>query len=209
MLILASKSKTRKTLLSSVGLNFLCQTASVDERALESETRATGGGPKEVAIALSVAKAMAVSTSNPEAFVIGADQTLQCGTLEIHKPSTLADAARQLEALSGKPHQLHSGVALVKNGVPLFQHLDSADLELKPYSKARIEAVLALEGDAVLSSVGGYRLEGPSARLFQSVKGDYFTILGLPLLPLIEALEIHAPQVFGQKSIQGQAMGNQ
>lgn len=208
MLILASKSQTRKTLLKSVGLDFLCQTASIDERALESEVRTSGGGPKEVAIALSKAKAIAVSAENPEVFVIGADQTLQCGPLEIHKPASLADAADQLEALSGKPHQLHSCVALVKNGVPLFQHLDSAELVLKPFSKQRIEAVLALEGEAVLTSVGGYRLEGPSARLFQSVKGDYFTILGLPLLPLIGALEIHAPQVFEQESIDGQAMGD-
>ncbi|MCD7058428.1 Maf family protein [Pelagibacterium xiamenense] len=194
MLILASKSQTRKTLLDNAGIAFSARPAAVDERSIEQEVSTSGADKKEVAGALALAKAQAVSAANPAAVVIGADQTLECGDLEVHKPSTRADAEAQLRAMAGRPHQLHAGVALVKDGVRLWQHVETATLLIKNFTDAELETVLDLEGDSIFSSVGGYRLEGPSVRLFASISGDYFTILGLPLLPLIAALAQFAPE---------------
>lgn len=102
--------------------------------------------------------------------------------------------ARQLRALAGRPHRLHAGVALARDGATLWRHVETATLVLRDFSDAELETVLDLEGDRILSSVGGYRLEGPSVRLFSAISGDYFTILGLPLLPLLAALAQFAPE---------------
>ena len=121
------------------------------------------------------------------------------GTDEIlHKPGDLAQAAIQLDRLRGRTHKLHSGVALARNGTVLWSAVATAHLSMRDFSTADRDAVLALEGDGVLGSVGGYRLEGPSIRLFDAIEGDYFTILGLPLLPLLAALRLHVPDIFGQ-----------
>jgi septum formation protein len=190
MLILASHSEARKTLLSQAGFAFSVVLAGVDERKIEA-----GTDGHEVALLLAQRKAEAVSLIHPGALVIGADQTLALGTTLLHKPADLNEAAAQLDLLRGRTHRLHAAVALVRDGELLWSDVQSADLTMRNFSPTERDTVLALEGDAVLHSVGGYRLEGPSIRLFETISGDYFTILGLPLLPLIAALRQFAPEL--------------
>ena len=194
MLILASKSTTRKALLEQAGLNLATVPASVDERALETAAIANGGGGREVALLLAREKAAAVARSHPGAIVVGADQTLSLGTELLHKPADRAAAAAQLDHLRGKTHRLHAAVTLVRDDLLLWSDVQVAELTLRDFSAAERDDMLNREGDAILSSVGGYRLEGPSIRLFETVTGDYFTILGLPLLPLLAALREFAPE---------------
>lgn len=195
MLILASTSATRKALLDKAGLCFETVPAVIDERALEAEALYAGADGRDVALLLAQKKAEAVSAQYPSQLVIGADQTLSLGLELLHKPARLDEAARQLDLLKGKTHRLHAGVTLVRDGVLLWSGLETAELTMRDFSAEERDAVLSLEGDAVLSSVGGYRLEGPSIRLFETVSGDYFTILGLPLLPLLAALRDLAPEL--------------
>jgi septum formation protein len=190
MLILASRSEARKTLLSQAGFAFSVVLAGVDEREIEA-----GTDGHEVPLLLAQRKAEAVSLTYPGALVIGADQTLALGTTLLHKPADLNEAAAQLDLLRGRTHRLHAAVALVRDGELLWSDVQSADLTMRNFSPTERDTVLALEGDAVLHSVGGYRLEGPSIRLFETISGDYFTILGLPLLPLIAALRQFAPEL--------------
>ena len=194
MLILASQSTTRKALLEQAGLRFSTVPASIDERALEIAAIANGGGGREVALLLAQKKAAAVALSHPSAIVIGSDQTLSLGTELLHKPADRAAAAAQLDRLRGKTHRLHAAVTLVRDDLLLWSDVQVAELTLRDFSAAERDDVLHREGDAVLTSVGGYRLEGPSIRLFETVTGDYFTILGLPLLPLLAALREFAPE---------------
>jgi septum formation protein len=194
MLILASRSAARKALLQQAGLTFSCQPASVDERTLEEAVIAAGGSGRDVALLLAEKKAAAIATAHPGATIIGADQTLSLGTELLHKPGNRSEAAAQLDLLRGKTHRLNAAVALVRDGVLLWSGVETAELTLRDFSPAERDDVLDREGDAILASVGGYRLEGPSIRLFETVTGDYFTILGLPLLPLLAALRAVAPE---------------
>jgi septum formation protein len=190
MLILASQSATRKALLLGAGQRFESRPAPIDERAIENEV--LGKGPRAVAQRLAEAKALNVSALEPAAMVIGADQVLGFSEL-LHKPRDLADARRQLWALRGNTHHLHSGVALARGNAVLWSAVETATLTMRAFSEAELDAVLAAEGEALLGAVGGYRLEGASIQLFERIEGDYFTILGLPLLPLLAALRTHAP----------------
>ncbi len=194
MLILASQSQTRKALLQQAGLIFSTAPAHLDERSLEDAAIAAGGDGRDVALLLSQRKAQAVSTLHPGALVIGADQTLSLGPQLLHKSSDRQGAAEQLDQLKGKTHRLHAGVSLVRDGSVLWSDIQSAELTMRDFTDAERDDVLGREGDAVLTSVGGYCLEGPSIRLFETVSGDYFTILGLPLLPLLSALRSLAPE---------------
>lgn len=194
MLILASQSTTRKALLQQAGLVFSTAPADLDERAIETAAIEAGGDGRDVALLLAQAKANAIAALHPGAFVIGADQTLALGTELLHKPASRADAAAQLDRLVGKTHRLHAAVALVQDGDILWSDIQTAELTMRAFTEAERDDVLDREGEAILSSVGGYRLEGPSIRLFETVSGDYFTILGLPLLPLLEALRSFAPE---------------
>jgi septum formation protein len=194
MLILASQSATRKALLQQAGLTFSSVPASIDERSLETTVVEGGGDGRDVALRLAERKAAAVAANLPGAIVIGADQTLSLGTALLHKPADRAAAAAQLDQLRGKTHRLHAAVALVRDDMLVWSGVESAELTLRDFSAHERDDILKREGDAVLSSVGGYRLEGPSIRLFETVTGDYFTILGLPLLPLLAALRAHAPE---------------
>lgn len=194
MLILASSSQTRKTLLRGAGLRFEVVPADIDERAVESRSVAEGAGGRAVAQMLAEAKAVDVSGRHPGAVVIGCDQTLALDGNLLHKPATMADAAAQLDRLRGRQHRLHAAAALAIGGRAAWSQVETAELVMRDFSTAERDAVLAAEGEAALGSVGAYRLEGPSIRLFESVRGDYFTILGLPLLPLLAALRAHAPQ---------------
>ena len=200
MLILASASFTRKALMEKAGLAFAVVPATVDERALESSLLEGGADGRDLAGFLAKAKAEAVSALHPDAYVIGADQTLALGTELLHKPIDRDDAARQLDHLAGKTHRLHAAVALVRNGQLLWSDVQTAELTMREFSPEERDAVLDIEGDAALSSVGGYRLEGPSIRLFETIAGDYFTILGLPLLPLLAALRDIAPELLSVKA---------
>lgn len=191
MLILASTSATRKALLSGAGLQFESSPAPIDERA--EEAAVLGKGPAAVAQHLAEAKALAVSRLRPDRIVIGADQTLSLGDEIFHKPADLAAARQQLARLRGRTHRLSCGVALARDSAVLWSDVAVATLTMRPFSDAERDAVLRQEGPLALGSVGAYRLEGPSVRLFERVEGDYFTILGLPLLPLLAALRQHAP----------------
>ena len=196
MLILASQSSVRKSLLQAAGLAFETHTAQLDERAVESSALANGADGAVVAEILATAKARSVAAMTPGAVVIGADQTLALGDELLHKPASRLAALHQLDRLKGRTHRLHAGVALVRDDTLLWSQVETAELTMRDFSDAERDTVLALEGDAILASVGGYRLEGPSIRLFETIKGDYFSILGLPLLPLLSALRRYAPQLF-------------
>lgn len=200
MLILASQSAARKALLAGAGLVFSTDPAAVDEREIEGRAEAGGAGGREVAQLLADAKAKDVSARHPGALVIGADQTLALGTELFHKPDDMAGAAAQLDRLRGKTHRLHAAIALVRDGETLWSAVETAELTMREFSLEERDEVLALEGGAILDSVGGYRLEGPSIRLFETVTGDYFTILGLPLLPLLAALRVIAPELLTRQT---------
>ncbi len=191
MLILASKSATRKALLAGAGLRFESSPARIDERTIENAV--LGKAPESVARTLAEAKALSVSVGQPGAMVIGADQVLAFGDALLHKPADLAEAAAQLKALRGRSHHLHAGVALARGGAVLWSDVASARLTLRAFSDDDLAAVLTAEGEGLLEAVGAYRLEGASIQLFEAIEGDYFTILGLPLLPLLAALRRFAP----------------
>ena len=195
MLILASASATRKALLDKAGLRFSAEVARLDERSLEAEAVAAGGDARDVALLLARRKAEAISALHPGALVIGADQTLALGLELLHKPGSLDEARAQLDHLRGKTHRLHAAVTLVRDGALLWSDIQTAELTMRAFTEQERDDVLRLEGDAILGSVGSYRLEGPSIRLFETVSGDYFTILGLPLLPLLAALRDMAPEL--------------
>jgi septum formation protein len=185
-LVLASKSDVRGKMLAAAGLRFEIRPAPIDERAAE----AMAGTREAAAIArfLARAKADAVARSVPGLLVLGADQTLARGTARFSKPADRAEATAQLRALRGRTHELHSALALVRDGQALFDCVDSARLTMRNVSDRFIEDYLDMAGDAALASVGSYQLEGIGIHLFERVEGDYFTILGLPLLPLLAYL---------------------
>ncbi|UJQ93542.1 Maf family protein [Mariluticola halotolerans] len=197
MLILASTSSARRQLLTQAGLGFSVYPAEIDERAV---TAGIAGDEGEIARYLAGAKAEAVSRQFPRAFVIGADQTLALDGAAFHKPANLAGAQQQLSRLRGRTHQLFAGVALARAGRVIWDHLATAALTMRDFTDEERDRVLALEGEEILSSVGSYRLEGPSVQLFERIEGDYFTILGLPLLPLLAGLRQHAPDLFEKTS---------
>lgn len=180
-LILASQSRTRQQLLAGAGLDARTVPAAIDERAIAADV----SGPTEIAALLARTKALAVSAQHPGHHVIGADQTLALGARMFNKPPNLAAAADQLQALAGRTHHLHSAIAVVCDGVVLFETIVSAAMTMRPLEAADIDAYLAVAGDRVTISVGAYQLEGPGIHLFEAIEGDYFTILGLPLLPLL------------------------
>ncbi len=187
-LILASKSPFRAMLLNHAGVMFSAQSAQINERAIEEPMQNAGLSPQQVALALAKAKALDVSNRNPAALVIGSDQTLSLGVEVFHKPEGMAGARRHLQALSGKTHQLNSGVALALAGKIVWEHLSVASLTMRVLSDGFIDRHLARVGERVLSSVGAYQYEGEGVQLFEAIDGDYFTIVGLPLLPLLKQL---------------------
>lgn len=194
MLILASVSPARKALLSGAGLAFEVVPPGVDERAVEAALTADDAAQR--AKTLAGGKAVAVAACRPDSVVIGADQTLDLDGMILHKPRTTEMAIAQLDRLRGRTHRLHAGVALARDGRVVWSGVETAELTMRDFSAAERDQVLALEGDAVLSSVGAYRLEGASIRLFDKIEGDYFTILGLPLLAVLAALRRYAPNEY-------------
>jgi septum formation protein len=185
-LILASQSRARQALLTNAGINFEAVTAEIDERAVQ---QASGlSAPGEIASLLAREKALSVSTRLSGKFVVGADQTLALGARLFSKPAGRAQAAEQLRALAGHSHELHSAVAVARDGKILFEAAAIATMTMRRLGEAEIDAYLDQAGDAVTSSVGAYQLEGLGVHLFERIEGDHFTILGLPLLPLLAYL---------------------
>lgn len=190
-LVLASKSAARAAMLEAAGITVTLSPADIDERAFDEAWSREGRGPDVVARLLAEEKARAVSRSHPGAVVIGADQTLALGPRRFSKPADLAEARANLATLRGETHHLHSGVALVRDGETLFATVSSAAMTMRAFSDSFLDAYLGRLGDRVLSSVGCYQLEGEGIQLFERIEGDYFTILGMPLLPLLSTLRHH------------------
>ncbi|MEO6841372.1 MAG: Maf family protein [Bradyrhizobium sp.] len=185
-LILASQSGARQTLLANAGVAFEAVPAGIDEREIQ---RASGlVAPSEIASLLARQKALWVSSRQPDRIVVGADQTLALGKQLFSKPAGRAQAADQLRALAGNSHELHSAVAVARDGDILFETVSVARMTMRQMSDTEIDAYLDEAGAAVTTSVGAYQLEGPGIHLFERIEGDHFTILGLPLLPLLAFL---------------------
>jgi septum formation protein len=190
MIVLASASSARRALLAAAGVTVTVEPSRLDETPVKLAWRDNGTSPAAIAEKLAVLKAHDVSARMAGALVIGADQTLDCDGADFDKPRDRAEARSQLLALRGRPHRLYSAVALVRDGQTRWQHVAEARLTMRDFSDAFLDDYLDRVGAAALSSVGGYQLEGLGAQLFTAIDGDFFTILGLPLLPLLEFLRI-------------------
>ena len=185
-LILASQSRARQALLKGAGIAFEAMPADIDEREIQ---RASGlVTPGAIASLLAAQKALFVSSRQPGRVVVGADQTLALAQRLFSKPAGRAQAAEQLRALAGNSHELHSAVAVARDGRLVFETVSVARMTMRRLTAVEIQAYLDEAGEAVTSSVGAYQLEGLGVHLFERIEGDHFTILGLPLLPLLTFL---------------------
>ena len=185
-LILASRSRARQMLLKNAGIAFEAVAADIDERAVQKDSGLAA--PGEIAKLLAREKALWVSSRNPGRYVVGADQTLALGNRLFSKPAGRAAAAEQLCLLAGKRHELHSAFAVACDGKILLADVNIAKMTMRRLDEGQIEAYLDQVGEAVTASVGAYQLEGLGVHLFERIEGDHFTILGLPLLPLLAFL---------------------
>ncbi len=182
-LILASQSAVRKNLLVNAGITVETSPADIDERGIQQGSGLTN--PGQIAALLAGEKAKFISAKSPGRYVVGADQTLALGERLFSKSENLAAAAAQIKTLSGQTHALHSAVSVAKDGAMLFSHVSVARMTMRFLTDSEIEAYITEAGDAVMSSVGAYQLERTGVHLFERIDGDHFTILGLPLLPLL------------------------
>ena len=187
-LVLASASPIRRQLLANAGLSFEVDPADIDERAAEEPLLRAGATPEDLAVALAMAKAVSVSERRPDDLVIGADQVLDFEGERLTKPADMQAARRQLLRLAGRTHRLRSAIACARGGAIAWHAVDTATLKMRALQPAAIGRYLAKTGESALQSVGAYQLEGVGVQLFQEIDGDYFAMLGLPLLPLLEFL---------------------
>jgi septum formation protein len=189
-IVLASTSRARREMLAAAGVAFTVEPADVDEPAIRQTLAADqrAGGPAHVAEILARAKAEDVSRRHDDSLIIGADQVLALGTELLTKPKDAAAARASLEKLRGKTHELHSAVAFAERGKVTWVHSATARLSMRAFSDAFLDEYLLRAGDRIALSVGAYELEGLGVQLFERIEGDYFTILGLPLLPVLTEL---------------------
>jgi septum formation protein len=185
-LVLASKSASRRAMLDAAGVAYESIPADIDERAVEAGL--SGASPAEVAEALAVAKAAAVAAGRPGALVLGSDSLVVAGERRFDKPQSREEAAEHLRHFSGRVMELHSAAALVRDGGCLWSHASLARLHVRELSDTFIDHYLDLEWPAIGHTVGAFRIEGPGVQLFEKIEGDQFTVLGMPLLPLLGAL---------------------
>lgn len=191
LLVLASGSRTRAAMLEQAGVSAILDKPLVDEDEVKAAGRAEGVPADAVAEALAELKAQRITRRHPGALVVGADQMLECEGRWFDKPADRVAARAQLLDLRGKTHRLVSCAVVVRNGERMWHKVDSARLTMRNFSESFLDDYLDRVGDEVLHSVGAYQLEGLGAQLFQRVEGDFFTILGLPLLPLLGFLRVH------------------
>lgn len=187
-LVLASTSPFRAAILTNAGIDFRAEGAGTDERLVEKPLLEADATPEDIATVLAEAKALDVSERNPGALVLGGDQTLSLDGELFHKPADMEEARRNLLTFSGKTHQLWSALALVRDGETIWRHVSVAHMHVRDLTPQFIGRYLAKTGDAALNSVGCYQYEGEGIQLFEKTEGDYFTIIGLPLLPLLAEL---------------------
>ena len=187
-IVLASKSPARGALLANAGIAFDAIPSTVDERQVEAPLIAAGRSPAEIAVALAEAKALDVGAAAGDALVIGADQTLDADGRRWVKPESMDEARDQLLTLAGRSHMLQTAVAGVRAGAIRWRYVEAAELTLRPLTPDAVDRYLETVGEAALGSVGAYQVEGPGIQLFERIDGDYFAILGLPLLPVLSWL---------------------
>jgi len=185
--VLASRSAARRALLEGAGVPFEAVSAALDEEAAKAGLAEQGLGPRAMAEALAAAKAVETSRT-VDGLVIGADQTLELDGELVSKAASIAEARTRLMQMRGRRHHLHSAVAAAEGGALVWAEVETATLTVRAFSQAFLDRYLARNADAALASVGGYQLEGEGVQLFERIDGDYFTILGLPLPPLLKVL---------------------
>lgn len=184
-LVLASRSAARRAVLEDAGLDILCEDAGLDERAWSAREGLDDATPERLASSLARAKALLVSSRQPDHWVVGADQTLALDGEVLHKPATLRDAAAQLRRLSGRAHRLSSAVCCARAGEARHEFVSVATLHVRPLGDAFLDAYLTAAGADVRTSVGAYQLEKLGVHLFERIEGDQTTIMGMPMLPLL------------------------
>lgn len=189
-LILASESSSRKAMLTVAGVRFSVQPANIDETAILQSMKSLGAKPRDIADALAETKAVKISRANSGALILGADQVLECEGRLYEKATNATEARETLMSLRGKKHRLISAAVIAHNGGPIWRHADEAQLTMRMFSDDFLDAYLASAGQTLTTSVGAYALEGLGVQLFAQIRGDAFTIQGLPLLPVLEALRV-------------------